>query len=49
MERANRRYNQLKTQGISVSLDTIEAELQARDNRDSQRQVAPLKQAEDAI
>lgn len=48
-ERAERRYSQLKAQGINVSLTTIEAELKARDDRDSQRQIAPLKPAEDAV
>jgi len=48
-ERARRRYSQLKGQGINVSLDTIETELKARDERDSKRQFAPLKSAEDAI
>lgn len=48
-ERAHRRYFQLKGQGINVSLADIKTELTARDERDSQRTVAPLKSAEDAI
>lgn len=48
-ERANRRYFQLKAQGINVSLADIKTELTARDERDSQRVVAPLKVAEDAV
>jgi cytidylate kinase len=48
-ERARRRYIQLKEQGINVSLSNIEAELKTRDNRDQNRQFAPLRPAEDAI
>ena len=48
-ERANRRYEQLKSKGIDANLAEILSELQSRDERDSQRQVAPLKPATDAI
>lgn len=48
-ERARRRYNQLKAQGICVSLDQLEVELKARDERDRQRVVSPLQPAPDAI
>lgn len=48
-ERARRRYCQLKEQGINVSLSAIEIELKMRDERDKQRELAPLKSAEDAI
>lgn len=48
-ERAQRRYNQLKEQEIHVSLDTLQNEIAARDERDSQRVVSPLKPASDAI
>ncbi len=48
-ERARRRYNQLKEQGIDVSLRDLVAEIEARDRRDRNRSVAPLKPAPDAL
>lgn len=48
-ERARRRYNQLKEQGISVNLGDLIKELRERDKRDQERAVAPLKPAADAI
>lgn len=48
-ERATRRLNQLKERGISVNLSDLIEELRERDKRDSERPVAPLKPAEDAI
>ncbi len=47
--RAERRYNQLISKGISASLADLRADLEARDARDSQRAVAPLRPAEDAL
>ena len=47
-ERARRRYKQLIAKGISVSLATLLGEISARDKRDSEREVAPLKPAPDA-
>ena len=46
--RAERRYKQLISKGISATLDSLRADLEARDARDSSRAVAPLKPAEDA-
>jgi len=46
--RAERRHKQLISKGISVTLDNLRADLEARDARDSSRSVAPLKPAEDA-
>ncbi|MDI3382922.1 bifunctional 3-phosphoshikimate 1-carboxyvinyltransferase/cytidylate kinase [Xenophilus aerolatus] len=46
--RAERRHKQLISKGISVTLDSLRADLEARDARDSSRSVAPLKPAEDA-
>ena len=46
--RAQRRYKQLISKGISTTLDTLCADLLARDARDTQRAVAPLKPAQDA-
>jgi len=42
-ERANRRFKQLLDKGISVKFADLLADLQARDERDTQRAVAPLR------
>jgi len=51
--RAERRYKQLKDKGNDVNLpqllNEIAQEIAERDDRDSQREVAPLKPADDAI
>jgi 3-phosphoshikimate 1-carboxyvinyltransferase len=47
-KRALRRHKQLISKGISAILDTLRADLEARDERDSSRSVAPLKPAQDA-
>jgi 3-phosphoshikimate 1-carboxyvinyltransferase len=47
-KRAERRHKQLISKGISTTLDTLRADLEARDARDMNRAVAPLKPAEDA-
>jgi len=48
-QRAERRYKQLISKGISAKLPDLRADLEARDHRDSSRAVAPLKSAEDAL
>lgn len=48
-ERANRRYKELVEKGEPADFDKIEADIIERDNRDMNRAIAPLKQAEDAI
>lgn len=48
-ERARRRYLQLKGKVEGVSLPSLLDEIRARDERDMQRAVAPLKPAADAI
>jgi len=48
-ERAERRYKQLKQQGVSVTLDGLLREILARDARDGSRAVAPLRPADDAV
>ncbi|WP_199535939.1 (d)CMP kinase [Dyella solisilvae] len=48
-ERAKRRYKQLKEKGLSVTLATLQREIEARDARDASRTVAPLKPAVDAV
>ncbi len=47
--RAKRRYDELKAKGISCDLESISRDIEERDNRDMTREIAPLKQAEDAI
>ncbi len=48
-ERANRRYKELISKGETADFDKIEADIIERDNRDMNRDIAPLKQADDAI
>ncbi len=48
-ERALRRQKQLKKQGISASLDSLLKEIEARDSRDENRAISPLRPAEDAV
>lgn len=48
-ERARRRYHQLKAKDENVSLASLLDEIRLRDERDTQRAVAPLKPAADAI
>ena len=48
-ERAERRYKQLKDKGIDVILCDLVEELRQRDERDMNREAAPLKPASDAI
>mgnify|MGYP001814566433 CR=1 FL=1 len=47
--RAERRYNQLKNKGLSVSLRALLSSLQERDARDKGRAVSPLEPADDAL
>ncbi len=47
--RAERRYKQLISKGISATLPSLRADLEARDARDSSRVAAPLRAAQDAV
>ena len=47
--RAQRRYNQLKEKGLDANLADVLTEIRERDARDSDRAVAPLKPADDAV
>jgi len=47
--RAERRYKQLKEKGIECNLSALIADISERDERDMQRQVAPLRPADDAL
>ena len=48
-ERARRRFEELKAKGFDVNLSEIEKDIATRDKIDSEREIAPLKQADDAI
>ena len=47
--RAGRRWRELTQKGADVTYDTVLAEIEARDARDSNRDDAPLRPADDAI
>jgi 3-phosphoshikimate 1-carboxyvinyltransferase len=48
-QRAQRRFKQLISKGNPTTLDSLRADLQARDARDMSRSVAPLRPAQDAV
>jgi cytidylate kinase len=48
-ERGRRRYEELRAGGQNVSLAETIQEMQERDQRDSERALAPLRQAADAV
>lgn len=47
--RALRRYNELTAKGVECNLDEIEKDIIARDERDMNREISPLRKADDAI
>ncbi|MDD6037933.1 MAG: (d)CMP kinase [bacterium] len=47
--RAKRRYDELSEKGESADLAMIAKDIEERDYRDMNREISPLKQAEDAI
>ena len=47
--RAVRRYEELKAKGIEGDLAVIEADIIERDQRDMNREISPLRRAEDAV
>ena len=47
--RADRRYKELKEKGLEVNLEEIKKEIETRDYRDINREIAPLRQVEEAI
>ena len=47
--RAKRRYNQLKEKGIEITMDEALKDVMERDERDSKRDIAPLRKADDAV
>ena len=48
-ERVRRRFEELKAKGQVVTFDAVENEIAARDKQDSEREIAPLAKADDAI
>lgn len=48
-ERAKRRYLELTAKGVECNIEQIEKDIIERDERDMNREIAPLKQAEDAV
>lgn len=48
-ERAERRFKENQTKGITTALEVLQQEIADRDYKDSTRKVSPLLQAEDAI
>lgn len=48
-ERANRRAKELMEKGETVDIAKIEADIIDRDSRDMNREISPLRQAEDAV
>lgn len=47
--RAKRRYDELKAKGAECSLAEISKDIEERDRRDMNREISPLRQAEDAV
>ena len=47
--RARRRYEELLAKGLESDYETVEREIRERDHRDTTRDIAPLKQAADAL
>ncbi|MBR3638661.1 MAG: (d)CMP kinase [Lachnospiraceae bacterium] len=48
-ERATRRFKELTEKGQECDFEKIKADIKERDERDMNREIAPLKQAEDAV
>ncbi len=48
-ERAKRRYDELISKGVSADYEAVLADLKTRDYNDSHREIAPLREADDAI
>ena len=47
--RAERRMRELKARGMHAHYDEVLADIHSRDERDSGREAAPLRQAHDAL
>jgi len=47
--RAERRWSELREKGVEVELESVKSDIEERDHRDSNRALAPLRRADDAI
>ena len=47
--RAQRRYEELRSKGVHVDLESVKSNIAERDYRDTDRKIAPLIQVDDAI
>lgn len=48
-ERAMRRYKELTAKGETIDLKILQEEIALRDKQDSEREISPLKKADDAL
>lgn len=48
-ERARRRYKELTAKGEQIDLAVLQQEIAQRDKQDSEREISPLRQADDAF
>ena len=48
-ERAQRRFLELSKKGFDMTLDQVKKDIETRDKTDSEREISPLRKAEDAI
>lgn len=48
-ERARRRWKEMKEKGYDIALETLKKDIVARDKADSEREISPLVQADDAV
>ena len=48
-ERASRRFKEIIAKGQECDLEQLKQEIAARDKADSEREISPLKQADDAV
>ena len=47
--RAKRRYKELMEKGMDTTLETVKRDIIARDKNDSEREISPLRKADDAV
>lgn len=48
-QRVQRRRKEMQQEGIDIDIGQLEEEIRVRDQKDSQRNISPLKKAEDAV
>ena len=44
-----RRYDEMKEKGYPVDFEELKREIASRDKQDSEREISPLRQADDAV